>query len=306
MRYKPSAWLLIFAVAGLCGLAVWGVALYRSRNLTAGALMRRIPIDENALVLYVDFAALRQAGVLQLLDGSKLAEEPDYQAFVRKTDFDYRQDLDSALVAFATSGRYLLLKGRFDWRSLRAYVESQEGHCYNSFCQMDGSSAERHISFFPLQTNLMAMAVSPDSSAALRLQSVGAPLPDVPRAAVWLSIPPSVLKARDDLPGGTRMFARGIEAAQSVILTVAPEGQRLAARLDVRCGSEQDATAAAAALTSATGTLREAIEREHQKPNPADFSGVLTSGTFRSDGLRVYGFWPIERAFISNVLGGGS
>jgi hypothetical protein len=306
VKYKPSAWQLIFAVAALCGLAVWGVAVYRSRNLTASALMRRMPPGENALVLYVDFAALRQAGVLQLLDGSKVAEEPDYQAFVRKTDFDYRQDLDSALVAFAPSGKYLLLKGRFDWRSLRSYVESQEGRCYNSFCQMEGSAPERHISFFPLQPNLMAMAVSPDNSAALRLQSVGAPVPDTPRAAVWLSIPPSALKARDDLPGGTRMFARSIEAAQNATLTLAPEGPRLAARLDVRCRNEQDAAAAAAALTSATSTLREAIEREHQKPNPADFSGVLTAGAFRSDGRRVYGFWPIERAFISNVLGGGN
>ncbi len=285
---------------------MWGVAAYRARSLTAGALLRRMPLDENALVLYVDFAALRQAGVLQLLDGSKVAEEPDYQAFVRKTDFDYRQDLDSALVAFAPSGKYLLLKGRFDWRSLRSYVVSQGGRCYNSFCQMEGSAPERHISFFPLQPNLMAMAVSPDNSAALRLQSMGAPVPDTPSAAVWLSIPPAVLKARDDLPAGTRMFARGLEAAQSVMLTLAAEGPRLAARLEVRCHNEQDATEAAAALTRATGTLREAIEREHQTPNSADFSGVLTSGAFRAEGRKVSGYWPIERAFISNVLGGGS
>ena len=285
---------------------MWGVAAYRARSLTAGALLRRMPLDENALVLYVDFAALRQAGVLQLLDGSKVAEEPDYQAFVRKTDFDYRQDLDSALVAFAPSGKYLLLKGRFDWRSLRSYVVSQGGRCYNSFCQMEGSAPERHISFFPLQPNLMAMAVSPDNSAALRLQSMGDPVPDTPSAAVWLSIPPAVLKARDDLPAGTRMFARGIEAAQSVMLTLAAEGPRLAARLEVRCRNEQDATEAAAALTRATGTLREAIEREHQTPNSADFSGVLTSGAFRAEGRKVSGYWPIERAFIANVLGGGS
>ena len=144
----------------------------------------------------MDFAALRRPASCNCWTVPRLAEEPDYQAFVRKTDFDYRQDLDSAVVAFAPSGKYLLLKGRFDWRSLRAYVESQEGRCYNSFCQMDGSAPERRISFFPLQTNLMAMAVSPDNSAALRLQS-GPPVTRTqPRAAVWLSIPPSVLKAR--------------------------------------------------------------------------------------------------------------
>jgi hypothetical protein len=306
VKYKPSAWLLILAVAAVCGLTIWGVAAYRSRTLTAAALMRRMPLDENPLVLYLDFAALRRAGVLQLLDGSKAAEEPDYQAFVRKTDFDYRQDLDSALVAFAPSGKYMLLKGRFDWRSLRSYVESQQGHCYNSLCNMEGSAPERRISFFPLQPNLMAMAVSPEESAVLRLQSVGPPVPETPQAAVWLSIPPSALQAHDGLPSGTRMFARSIEAAQNAILMFQPEGQRLAARLDVRCRNEQDAAQASAALSNATNALREAIAREHQKPNPADFSGVLTSGAFRSEGRRVYGYWPIERAFVSNVLGGGS
>jgi hypothetical protein len=44
------------------------------------------------------------------------------------------------------------------------------------------------------------------------------------------------------------------------------------------------------------------IEREHQKPNPVDLSGVLTSGTFRSEGRRVAGTWPIERAFIENLF----
>jgi hypothetical protein len=44
------------------------------------------------------------------------------------------------------------------------------------------------------------------------------------------------------------------------------------------------------------------IEREHQRPNPADLSGVLTSGTFHSDGSRVVGSWPIEHEFIQNLL----
>ena len=306
MKYKPSAWLLIFIVAALCGLTIWGVAAYRSRSLGPTALMRRMPL-EDALVLYVDFAALRRAGMLQLLEGSKVAEEPEYQAFVRKTDFNYREDLDAALIAFAPSGKYLLLKGRFDWRSLRTYVEGQEGRCYNTLCQLGGSTPERHISFFPLQSKLMAMAVSSDNSAALRLQTVSAgSVPEAPNAAVWLSIPPSVLKSREDLPGGTRMFARSIEAAENATLTFAPEAGRAAARLDVRCRNEQDAAEAAAQLTRATTMLRDAIEREHQKPNSADFSGVLTSGSFRSEGRWVHGYWPIERAFITNVLGGGS
>ena len=46
--------------------------------------------------------------------------------------------------------------------------------------------------------------------------------------------------------------------------------------------------------------------RERQTPNPADFSGVLTSGAFSSQGRRVVGHWPIERSFVQYVLGGGA
>lgn len=261
---------------------------------------------QDALVAYVDFSALRRSGILQLLDGSKVTEDPEYQAFVRKTDFDYKQDLDSVLVAFTPMGKFLLASGRFDWKSLHSYVNGEKGQCYNSFCKLGGSTPDRHISFFPLQRNVMAMAVSPDDSAALRLQAVSpGPPPEVPAAPVWLSIPASVLQSRDTLPGDTRVLAGDIQGAEAVTLAFTPEGSRVAARLDIRCRSEQDAAAMARQLSRTTGLLRDAIASEHHQPNPADFSGVLAAGTFRSQGARVSGYWPIERVFLENVLGGG-
>lgn len=304
MSQKPRAWLIVVGIAAVCGVSVWGVVWYRSRSLTTAALLRRMPA-EDALVAYIDFGELRRGGVLKLLDGSKAGEDAEYQSFVRQSQFDYKKDLDEAIVAFAPTGRFLLLKGRFDWKSLRAYVESQNGRCVNAFCRMTGSTPERRISFFPVRSNLMALAVSPDESAALRLESaVSGPDPQVPAAPVWLSIPTSVLKSSDSLPAGTRVFARGMERAETVTLAFAPEGQGLAARLDVRCRDERDAADLASQLTRTTSLLRETMERERQKPNPADLSGVLTSGSFRNDGRRVLGYWPIERAFVQNMLGG--
>ena len=304
MSQKPRAWLIVVGIAAVCGVSVWGVVWYRSRSLTTAALLRRMPA-EDALVAYIDFGELRRGGVLKLLDGSKAGEDAEYRSFVRQTQFDYKKDLDEAIVAFAPTGRFLLLKGRFDWKSLRAYVESQNGRCVNAFCRMTGSTPERRISFFPVRSNLMALAVSPDESAALRLESaVSGPDPQVPAAPVWLSIPTSVLKSSDSLPAGTRVFARGMERAETVTLAFAPEGQGLVARLDVRCRDERDAADLASQLTRTTSLLRETMERERQKPNPADLSGVLTSGSFRNDGRRVLGYWPIERAFVQNMLGG--
>jgi hypothetical protein len=303
---KFRAWLLIAIVCAVCGLTLWGVVWYRSRSLTPAAMLKRLPTDD-AVIVYIDFSRLRAGGILQLLDGSKVGEDPEYRTFVRKTDFDYKQDLDAAVLAFAPAGRFMLLKGRFDWKSLTSYVRAEGGKCNNSFCQMGGSTPERHISFFPMQSNLMALAVSPEEDAAHHMSDID-PRPDreIPNAPIWLSIPPSVVNSGQTLPPGTQMFARSLQHAQAVTLAIVPEGQRFAAKLNVLCASAGDATGLAAELNKTTGLLRELITREHQAPNPADLSGFLTSGAFRSEGTRVQGYWPMERALIDNLLGGGS
>jgi hypothetical protein len=302
---KTRAWLLILLISALCGLTLGGVIWYRSRALSPAAMLKRLPTDD-AVVLYIDFSRLRAGGIPQLLDGAKVGEDPEYQSFVRNTDFNYKEDLDTAMIAFAPRGKYMLLRGRFDWKSLKLYAQSNDGRCNNSFCKMPGSSPEKRISFFPMQAHLMAMAVSDDDVAALRMNTVDARADaEIPNAPLWLSIPPSVVKSGQNLPPGTQMFARRLERAQAVTLAIVPEGAgQFAAKLNVRCASVTDASALAADLNKTTGLLREMIEREHQKPNPADLSGFLTSGAFRSEGARVSGYWRIPRALIENLLGG--
>lgn len=297
--------MLVALVAAICGAALWGVAWHRSRELTPASLLKRIP-SSDAVVIYLDFAALRRSGVLGILDSSKVTEEPEYQDFIRKIDFNYKQDLDSVMLAFAPTGKYLLARGQFDWKSLRSYVESESGQCYNSLCRMQGSTPDRRISFFPLQSNLMALAVSQDESAALRLESTAAGSnAGVPDAPVWIAFPGAALKSAESLPDGTRPFARAVERADSVVLSLAPDGKRLAAKLTVRSRSSQDATDLASQLSATTNLLRQMIAREHHTPNPADLSGVLTAGSFRSEGSQVFGYWPMERVFLENMLGSG-
>jgi hypothetical protein len=301
---KTRAWLVILLIMAVCGLTLGGVIAYRSRPLSAAAMLKRLPTDD-AVVLYIDFSRLRAGGILQLLDGSKVGEDPEYLSFVRNTEFDYKQDLDTAIIAFTPKGKYLLLKGRFDWKSLIAYVQSNGGRCNNSFCRLAGSSPEKRISFFPVQSNLMAMAVSDDDSAAERLSTVNrGPDAEIPNAPLWLSIPPSAVKSGQSLPAGTRMFARSLERARAVTVAIVPEKDQFAAKLSVRCANESDATALAAELSKTTALLRQMIEHEHQTPNPADLGGFLTAGTFRNDASRVMGYWPVSRALIGNLLGG--
>jgi len=302
---KNRAWLLIAIVAAVCCGSVGGIVWYRSRPIGTAQLLKRLP-TRDALIVYVDFADLRRGGILQPLDSAKIEEDPDYQSFARKIDFDWKQDLDSLLVASVSSGNFLFARGRFDWKSLRAYTTSVGGDCRNSLCRTVGSAPERRISFFPVQSRLMALAVSPDQSAVLELQTTkSGATPEVPQAPVWISIPSSVLKSSANLPAGTRMFARSVEQAENVLLTFGPDGDRIAARLEVRCRDERDAVDVAGQLASATLTLQRMLDREHQKPGPADLAGVLAAGAFRSEGRRVFGYWPIERAFVESILSGG-
>src|SRR5438874_7891716 len=126
--------------------------------------LARLP-SENAAVLSIDFAALRRGGVFDLLSGPVVAEEPEYKTFVEKTGFNYRRDLDHAFISFPSGGVYFLVSGRFDWKRLEAYAREQGGGCSSGLCRMPGSQPTRKISFFPLRSNLLAMAVSPDESA---------------------------------------------------------------------------------------------------------------------------------------------
>jgi hypothetical protein len=298
---RLRASLLIALIAALSGAAAGGAAWYRARSSGPAALLKRLP-RSGALILYVDFAALRRAGILSAIQAPAATEDPDYRDFVRRTDFNYSRDLDAALAAFTSSGRFLLVRGRFDWSSLRSYAQSEKGECRDSLCRMQGSTADRHISFFPLQSNLMALAISPDDSAAVRMQeSVEGSMPEIPDAPVWFSIPPELLRS-SDLPEGAQPFARSLENAESVVLSLAPEGKQVAARMNVRCRTNKDAAELTSQLSRATALLRTVIEREHRTPNPTDLSGVLASGAFLAVDARVMGYWRIEQAFFENLL----
>jgi len=297
----------VWAILALIAVAVAVGLIWRHARLyTTAELMRRLPA-QNAAVLFVNFEELRHDGILQLLDKSKTGEDAEYLAFVRGTNFDYKRDLDSALVALAPTGKFLLLRGRFDWEVLRVYVAGHGGVCDADLCRIAGSTPERRISFFPLTSGVMAMAVSTDESAALRLKTAATAgaAPGTPEGPVWLSVPVAALQSGDDLPDSTRAFARSLRQAETLSFALVPEGRRLAARMTVLCRNESDAADAASELTRVTAVLRQVVERERREPRPADLAGVLTAGSFRSEGRRVLGYWPIERVFIEDLLGAG-
>jgi hypothetical protein len=298
---------LVFGVFVIAASVTFGI--YERNRLAAASargMLQRLPA-QSAIVLFLDFDTLRLGGILNVLSQNKIAEDPEYQTFVRATGFDYRRDLDRAAVSFGREEEFFVVKGKFDWKKLAAYAIAQGGACDHSLCRMPGSTPERRISFFPVQSNLMALAVGSDSFAATRLATLQSdavePL-ETPVDPVWLSIPADHLKRPDHLPAGTRMFATALASADKILLSLGPEGQQFEARLNVTCRTAEDAASLAGQLQQATSLLRSMIARENQKPNPKDLSGVLTAGAFSQAGRRVFGRWPLQPVFLESLTSG--
>jgi hypothetical protein len=307
VKLSRRAWAVIVALM-LCGSAAWLAFWQRARFAAASpaAMLQRLPARD-AIILFLDFDTLRRGGLLKFLAPSKTPEEPEYQAFMLDTGFDYRRDLDLAAVSFGRDGEFFVIKGRFDWTKLTHYATAQGGTCAKGLCRMPGSTPERRISFFLLQSNLMALAVSTDGFAAAQLEDSRSqavqPL-DRPRDPVWLSIPAETLKTADQLPAGTRLFTTALASADKILLSLGPQQQQFEARLAVTCRSSADAIVLAGQLQHATSLLRETMARENQKPNLTDLSGVLTAGVFEQAGRRVVGRWPLPPVFLESLAGG--
>lgn len=290
----------------LLALVFFAAAFFGWRNLreervldTRSGLLNRLP-TQDAVVLSVDFAALRSAGVLNLLSGSKAAEEPEYAEFVRNSNFDYKKDLDSALVAFAPDGIFFLIRGRFDWPKLAAYAKRQGGSCYNQLCRMTGSRPERRISFLPLRPDLMGLAVANDDLAASRLQQASPQRAiKAPAQPAWVSVPSKALKDRAALPGAAHLFTSALADADLVTVSLGPEGREFAARLEAQCRSAESAARLVAQLQKTTAVLRDVSTREKN-----DLGVVLGGGTFQPVASTVLGHWTVRKSFLENLASG--
>jgi hypothetical protein len=305
MRIRFQPWQLAFLVVVLCVAAVGVVRWLRvAEPYDALRMLSALPVDR-ATLLYIDTGMLRQNGILELLAGSKAAEEPDYRKFVEQTGFDYRTDLDAVAASFVTGSVYVTLRGRFQWKQLTAYAETEGGECHYTVCTMPGSTAERNISFFPLKTDVLALAVSPQPRAVVDISpKLWKNAPALLSEPVWMSVPASVFGSVDGFPSGTRSFFSPLARARNVTFAAGPKGDRLALRLDVTCATPEAAAELVKQLAGTTDLLKKMIVRDHLTPNPSDLSGVLVAGTFQQQENRVTGTWPLERSFVEALASG--
>lgn len=270
-------------------------------------MIAALPAD-HATVFYADVDTLRKAGILNLLAGSKAVEEAEYRKFVQQTGFDYRTDLDSVAAAFVNGASYFIVRGRFQWKQLADYARLQGGECHYAICSLPGSSLERNISFYPLQPNVLALAVTPDPGG-VNMISPGSVLKlgALPAEPIWISIPSSALAKPGALPEGVQALLDPVARAERVIMAVGPQGERAQLRLSVVCKSPEDAVMVKGELASATDVLRSAslADRpgaDRPVPGQPDWAGFLRGGTFSQAGPEVMGAWPLERSFLEALV----
>ena len=311
MRFRFQAWQLAAIVMAMCAGAVIFAWFRQTRAFSAVEMLECLPPDQ-ATHVYVDFAALRKGGILQLIAGNKAAEDPEYQKFVSQTGFDYSKDLDAAAVAFFHGSEYFTLRGRFAWAKLAEYARAEGGSCSgsggNAVCTMPASTPDRHISYSMLRSNVLAMAVSPEEHGVNMIgPNQWKNPPHLPAEPVWISAPSFVFSNVENLPTGTHSFLSPLAQADQVTFAVGPEGantQRLQIRLEVSCPTPEVAATMAAQLTKTTELLKNMLNRDHMKPNSNDLSGVLVAGNFEQHDKSVIGKWPIERGFVEALAAG--
>jgi hypothetical protein len=258
-----------------------------------------------ATLAYVDVNALRRSGFLDLIAGSKAAEDLEYKTFVDGTAFDYRRDLDRIALAITENDVWLVLRGRFNWNKLNSYTTSHGGECRNAVCSVQ-MSPKRWVSYYPLRAGAMALAISAQNGAVYAISPKTNPraVGEVPEQPIWISVPAAALRDAQSLPSGAKSFVSPLGSAEKIVFSLGSDANNLRLSADVTCSSEAAASGLMLQLQSATAMLQKMLAREHQQPNPRDLSGVLVAGSFSREGRRVLGAWPVPREFIETVVAG--
>jgi hypothetical protein len=305
---------LVLICAATVGLLEWR----RLQHYDASRLMQSLPVD-GAVKVFFDVEALRDGGLLDVLAGPKTVEDPDYRHFADEIGFDYRTDLDAVAAVFVHGDFYAAARGHFDWKRLTEYALAQQGKCSNGICSMPGGQPDRAISFYPLSTEVLALAVSDNPQGVVMIgpPQGGKKGITVPPTAFWISAPGADFKGLKNLPLGSQSFLTPLAQTREAAFSVQPAGVTgsgspaptpsssngaFEIRMDVACTSPDAAAALARVFAETTDVLRRLVVSEHVTPKPSDLTAVLVSGRFETHDTSVTGFWPVDRRVIESLV----
>lgn len=162
------------------------------------------------------------------------------------------------------------------------------------------------MSFLPIQPDVMALAVSANPSAAEILRPSGRhTLRPMPSEPVWVSLPLSLIRKPSAFPQSLQLFASLLQSADSVFLLLdrAPMDSEgvFNLKLDAAFPLEAMAKTTRNQFEIQTKLFKLEFAREHQQPNPADLTGLLTAGSFQVVSKHVIGTWPVRKELLNTL-----
>lgn len=304
MRIRP--WYLAIIMVAFCSCVFLVLEWQRrNRDFSDAELLRRLPENEGSS-LYLNVQALRQTGMLDAIAGQRSEEEPEYQAFVKTTGFDYRDDLDAVMAHFGLDSELYIVRGRFSWEQISHYLKAYgpEVRCSNGVCSIPVSRG-RYLSALPLAEDIVAVGVGPNRTvvyAALELRErKNSALPTDP---FWVELSGEFLNNPRRMPEGTRAFLSAVKGARDVFLSVSPAGGGLEARLRASFDTPAEAEARRARLQETTAVLKKFFERDNQDPSRSDVAAMLLAGSFDQKNTEVFGRWPLPPSLFKRVVEG--
>ena len=305
MKLRP--WQFVLLLLLVAAATVVAVFEFRRINLeTPGQLVAVLP-HRDSVVFFVNVGLLRDAGVLGDIAGPTSGQEKDYRDFVAQSHFDYQRDLDRVAGTFNHGEVFLVIEGRFDWGRLREYAKTHGGNCAN-ICWVSASSPGRWISFFPISSRLMGLAVSANQKAVYAFGPVSNHQPkaeEVPSGLAWLEVPRAVLRNPPDLPPSTQGFVQSLGGAQSLSLSLAYSplsGGTTEVTMDALFDSAAQASAIRDQLAAATELVKRTAADRGVEGDSAVLAAMLTSGRFTASNGHVKGTWTARPELLNAIF----
>lgn len=295
-HFLPLVPVVFVLGAAILGAGLW---LRHQQQASLPVLLSHLP-SQNAVLGFASVEALRVSGLLQT-DASPQMREPEYEAFIRKSGFNWERDLDAIVWSSTADARFFFVTGRFDWERLREFVKEEGGECRDSFCTVAGSQPDRQISFFPWHASVMALAVSPDRYAADRLRLEYRHSFEPPAAPFWMHFTGGALQDANPGAPGLKGFLRLLEQAESATLFLESRGEAFSLELRAQCENAERAGALQRDFSKLTEWLNTLLRIEKQDPGEAELASVLSSGTFEAKESTMEGSWPIRREFLASL-----
>lgn len=293
MRLQP--WLLTAVIAVAITAMLFGVHYYRHRYVRGNSDISSLLPPGDLNLIYVDVGALRKAELLGLLRHIQIAPDKEYADFIRETGFDYTRDLEAIVIANAANEIFLVGRGQFQWNRLKEFAVSHQGLCEADSCRVPATVPGRWVDFVNVQSDVLAVAISPNPAAADALRPPGRRLQgQIPKAPVWAKLSHSLLTNPVSLPLPVQIFLISMQSAESVTLSLGTGSLQLNAQF----ANVPTADTARRQLEIQTKTLVSALARNNEKYDRASLASLLAEGSFRVMGSDVLGIWPIHPELI--------